>query len=80
MNALIAAEMLTRDDAIQFLENSWGINDVESQVTADREMFLNRLIRIVHERVPFQLLSALRDLSLILNKQKRMVYTIQEIN
>ena len=72
--------MLTRNDAVQFLENSWGINDVESQLKTDREMFLNRLIRIMHERVPFQLLSALRDLSLILNKEKRMVYTIKEIN
>ena len=80
MNALFLADMLTRDDAVQFLENSWGINDVESQLKTDRDMFLNRLIRTMLEKVPLQLLSAFRDLSLILNNQKRMVYTIKEIN
>ena len=80
MNALISADMMTRDEAVQFLENSWGMNDVESQLKTDREMFLNRVIRAMHERVPFHLLSAFRDLSFILNKQNRMVYTIKEIN
>ena len=80
MNALFLADMLTRDEAVQFLGNSWGVNDVESQLKTDREMFLNRVIQIIRERVPFQLLSTFRDLSLILNKQKRMVYTTKEIN
>jgi hypothetical protein len=72
--------MLTRNEAVQFLENSWKMNDVESQVKTDKEMFLNSLIRTMYERVPFQILSCFRDMSLILNKKKKMVYTVKEIN
>ena len=80
MNVLFSADMLTRNDAVQFLENSWGMNDVESQVKADKEMFLNKLTRTIYEKLPFQILFAFKDLSLMLDKQKSMVYNLKEIN
>ncbi len=81
MNALnFTADMLTRKEAVQFLQNSWTMNDVELQLKADRVMFLNKLIKTIHEKVPFQLLSAFKDLSLLQNKQKLMTYTTKDIN
>ena len=56
------------------------MDDVQLQVKTDKEMFLNRLIQTMYERVPFQLLNAFRDWSLTLNNQKRKVYTVKEIN
>ena len=53
----VSADMLTREVAIQFLQNSWKINDVELRLKTDRESFLNKLIQTFYERVPFQLLS-----------------------
>jgi hypothetical protein len=48
--------MLTKSVAIKFLQNEWGMIDVEKQIQNDREEFLNKLIITSHERVPFQLL------------------------
>ena len=52
----VSADMLTKDGAIQFLQNSWKMNDVELQLKTDRESFLNKLIQTFYERIPFQLL------------------------
>ena len=53
---LISVDTMRKEEAIQFLQNSWKMNDVESQVKTDRERFLNKLIPTFYERVPFQLL------------------------
>ncbi len=72
--------MLTRKEAVEFLQNSWKMNDIELQLKADREMFLNKLIKTIYERVPFQLLSVFKDLLSLQNKQKLMTYTTKDIN
>ena len=48
--------MLTKTEAIEFLQNEWKIEDVEQQLQNDREKFLNKLIVTAHEMVPFQML------------------------
>jgi hypothetical protein len=50
--------MLTKTEAIEFLQNEWKIKDVERQLQNDRENFLNKLIVTAHERVPFQVFFA----------------------
>ncbi|XP_028406148.1 uncharacterized protein LOC114528671 [Dendronephthya gigantea] len=47
--------MLTKKEAIKFLEDSWEMKDVAEEIQNDREKFLNKLIVTVHERVPFHL-------------------------
>ena len=74
------ADMLTRNEAIHFLQDSWKMNDVELQLKADREMFLNRLIQTMYAKVPFQLLTASKEISSMLNKQKNAPYTIKKVN
>jgi hypothetical protein len=66
----VSADMLTREEAIQFLQNSWKMNDVELQLTTDRESFLNKLIPTFYERVPFQLLISFILTSLPPNEQE----------
>ena len=65
----VSADMLTKEGAIQFLQNSWKMNDVELQLKTDRESFLNKLIQTFNERIPFQLLSAFTLASLPPNEQ-----------
>ena len=48
--------MLTKQEAIQFLQSEWKMKDVEQEIKNDREKFLNKLIVTIHERVPFHLL------------------------
>ena len=63
--------MLTKSVAIDFLENEWGMVNVEQQIQADREKFLNKLIVTIHERVPFQLLF-IRNLALVPPEDRKM--------
>ena len=67
---LISVDTMRKEEAIQFLQNSWKMNDVESQVKTDRERFLNKLIQTIYERVPFQLLSAFTLASLPPNERE----------
>ncbi|XP_028406144.1 uncharacterized protein LOC114528668 [Dendronephthya gigantea] len=48
--------MLTKKEAIRFLEDSWQMKDVAEDIQNNREKFLNKLIVTIHERVPFHLL------------------------
>ena len=50
----------TKSEAIEFLQNEWKMKDVAKQIQDDREKFLNKLIVTIHERVPFQLLFAVK--------------------
>jgi arylamine N-acetyltransferase len=50
--------MLSKTEAIEFLQNEWKIKDVEQQLQNDREKFLNKLIITAHERVPFHVFFA----------------------
>ena len=72
--------MLTRNEAVQFLQNSWKMNDVELQLKADKVIFLNRFIRTMYGKVPFQLLTASEAISSMLNKQKDEAYTLKKVN
>ena len=50
--------MLTREKAIEFLQDSWHMENVELQLANDRETFLNKLIVCAYHRIPFHLLLA----------------------
>ena len=70
--------MLTKTEAIEFLQNEWKLKDVERQLQNDREKFLNKLIVAAHEIVPFQMLF-LRTLAFI-PSEERKVPTVEEID
>jgi hypothetical protein len=70
--------MLTKTEAIEFLQNDWKIEDVERQLQNDRENFLNKLIVTAHEMVPFQVLF-LRKLAFIPSEERKLP-TVEEID
>jgi hypothetical protein len=70
--------MLTKTEAIEFLQNDWKIEDVERQLQNDREKFLNKLIVTAHEMVPFQVLF-LRKLAFIPSEERKLP-TVEEID
>ena len=49
---------MTIENAIEFLQDSWHMDDVLLQLQINRENFLNKLIMIIQERVPFHTLFA----------------------
>ena len=61
--------MLTKTEAIEFLQNEWKLKDVERQL--QNEKFLNKLIVTAHEIVPFQMLF-LRTLAFIPSEERKV--------
>ena len=68
----------TKSEAIEFLQNEWKMKDVAKQIQDDREKFLNKLIVTIHERVPFQLLFAVK-ISMTPPEQRKLP-TLNEAN
>ncbi|XP_028406147.1 uncharacterized protein LOC114528670 [Dendronephthya gigantea] len=72
--------MLTKEEAIKFLEDSWQMKDVAEELLNDREKFLNKLMVTIHERVPFQTLFV-RNLAFMLQeKQASKFPTLDEVD
>jgi hypothetical protein len=63
--------MLTKSHAIKFLQNEWGMNDVEQLLQNDSEKFLNKLIATIHEKVPWHTLSV-RNIAFIPPDDRKM--------
>ena len=50
-------KMFTKKEAVDFLERSWGVKNVEKKLRSDRKHFLEEIILVIRGRVPFQLLT-----------------------
>ena len=47
-------KMFTYSEALQLLQNSWGVKNVEDRLKNDRKSLVDEIIQIIHEKVPFQ--------------------------
>ena len=49
--------MFTKKEAVDFLERSWGVKNLEKKLRSDRKHFVEEIILVIRGRVPFQLLT-----------------------
>ena len=52
-------KMFTYSEALQLLQNSWEITNVEDRLKNNRKSLVDEIIQIVHEKVPFQSITIL---------------------
>lgn len=70
--------MFTRQKAVQFLQNSWKIMNVEKRLRTDRKKFLNEIIIQIHEKVPFQFITGYK--LWLVPPEQRSIPSFEEIN
>ena len=57
-------KMSTKKEAVDFLQRSWGVKNVEEKLRSDRKHFLEEIILVIRGRVPFQSLTFCAMLSI----------------
>ena len=63
-------EMFTYDEVVDFLKNSWGVENCEERLKNDRKNLADEIVQVVHEKVAFQSISHLSSA----DKHKRPTY------
>ena len=61
--------MLTKTEAVDFLQNSWNVENVLARLDSDRSTFLDELIVLIQGKVPFHTLT-IRKLALIAPEER----------
>jgi hypothetical protein len=63
-------EMFTYNEAVELLQNSWAVKNVEKRLKNDRKNLVDEIVQIIHEKVAFQSVTLLSSA----NIHKRPTY------